>query len=110
MSKIKNTKELKQIHKSLSEVWSLFLDKLKLFYSEFEHYNVSQNYKDKFLANRVRIIRNYKKNGKLPEYQVKVLNDLGFVWNLKELELKNKWRIFIKPKLSDSNKVKRRFT
>lgn len=84
---IDETKEITELFDSFTnsiDSFNIFLKRLKGFKNEFGHTNVPDGYKDQWLSTKVRNVRyNYNKNI-IPPYQIRLLNELGFVWSVKE--------------------------
>ncbi|WP_179223165.1 helicase associated domain-containing protein [Pontibacter ummariensis] len=74
--------------------WEQMYTRLKDFYRTFGHCKVPQRWvKDKQLANWVTVQRNRHAKQMLREDRFRMLNDLGFIWTVKEV-YKSQWESF----------------
>jgi hypothetical protein len=67
-----------------SDNWQTMFNRLVVFRAEHQHANVPDDYQDKELARWVRAQREFKKRGKLSIDRVQSLEEIGFVWDIRD--------------------------
>lgn len=67
---------------SITDVWTPKFEKLIEYKQQFGHCNVPQNYNDRQLARWVTDQRGFYQNNSMPEYRIKLLEEIGFEWRL----------------------------
>ncbi len=70
--------------------WEIFISKLKAYKSLLGHCNIPANY-DISAEYKIRHVRENYKNGSLSKERIKQLNELGFIWGIRDTS----WKTFI---------------
>ena len=84
----------------IDDSWDRFIAALTKFRNKHGHCNVSMPYEDEWLGRKVSKTRKDYKNGNLSTDRIGQLNEMGFVWDVKE----KSWTDFI-AKLTEFKKV-----